>query len=172
VTNFRRSVRATNSITFDDNGAAEANGRTIVSRSFPIGIDVGAFARMANEASQDVQIDSMRRQILGLKQIIGVDRLDYSKGLPGRMQAFARLLERHPEYRRAAPYLQIASPTREEVGAYAEIRAQLGGDSRLCERKICGSGLDTDPLHSPSRTTLAAGWPITRQPGRAGDALA
>ncbi|WP_457155179.1 trehalose-6-phosphate synthase, partial [Mesorhizobium sp. P5_C1] len=52
VTNFRRSVRATNSITFDDNGAAEANGRTVVSRSFPIGIDVGAFARMANEASQ------------------------------------------------------------------------------------------------------------------------
>lgn len=125
VTNFRRSVRATNSITFDDNGAAEANGRTVVSRSFPIGIDVGAFARMANEASQDVQIDSMRRQILGLKQIISVDRLDYSKGLPGRMQAFARLLERHPEHQRAATYLQIASPTREEVGAYAEIRAQL-----------------------------------------------
>lgn len=82
VTNFRRSVWATNSITFDNNDAAEANGRTVVSRSFPIGIDVGAFARMANEASQDVQIDSMRRQILGLKQIIGVDRLDYSKGCP------------------------------------------------------------------------------------------
>jgi trehalose 6-phosphate synthase len=67
----------------------------------------------------------MRRQILGLKQIIGVDRLDYSKGLPGRMQAFARLLERHPEHERAVTYLQIASPTREEVSAYAEIRAQL-----------------------------------------------
>jgi len=63
--------------------------------------------------------------ILGLKQIIGVDRLDYSKGLPGRMQPFARLLEKHPEHERAVTYLQIASPTREEVGAYAEIRAQL-----------------------------------------------
>jgi len=63
--------------------------------------------------------------ILGLKQIIGVDRLDYSKGRPGRMQPFARLLEKHPEHERAVTYLQIASPTREEVAAYAEIRAQL-----------------------------------------------
>jgi trehalose 6-phosphate synthase len=125
VTNFRRSAQATNSTIFDVHGATEANGRTVSSRCFPIGIDVESFARMANEASEDVQIDSMRRQILGLKQIIGVDRLDYSKGLPGRMQAFARLLERHPEYERAVTYLQIASPTREEVSAYAEIRAQL-----------------------------------------------
>ena len=106
--NFQRSVRATGSTT-------KSNGRIVLSRSFPIGIDVG----------EDVQIDSMRRQILGLKQIIGVDRLDYSKGLPGRMQPFARLLEKHPEHERAVTYLQIASPTREEVGAYAEIRAQL-----------------------------------------------
>ena len=125
VTNFRRSARATGSTTFDAGGVAQSSGRTVLSRSFPIGIDVDAFARMANEAAEDVQIDSMRRQILGLKQIIGVDRLDYSKGLPGRMQAFARLLEKHPEHERAVTYLQIASPTREEVAAYAQIRAQL-----------------------------------------------
>jgi len=125
VSNFRRSVQTTKSIAFDGNGTANASGRPVLSRCFPIGIDVDAFARMANEAAEDVQIDSMRRQILGLKQIIGIDRLDYSKGLPGRMQAFARLLERHPEHERAATYLQIASPTREQVGAYAEIRAQL-----------------------------------------------
>ncbi|MBZ9894638.1 MULTISPECIES: trehalose-6-phosphate synthase [unclassified Mesorhizobium] len=129
VMNFRRSVQATSPTTFDINGAAEANGRTVLSRCFPIGIDVDSFARMANEAAEDVQIDSMRRQILGLKQIIGVDRLDYSKGLPGRMQAFARLLERHPEHERAVTYLQIASPTREEVSAYADIRAQLEATS-------------------------------------------
>jgi trehalose 6-phosphate synthase len=124
-TNFRRSVQATNSTVFDANGEAEANGRTVLSRCCPIGIDVDAFAHMANKGAEDVQIDSMRRQILGLKQIIGVDRLDYSKGLPGRMQAFARLLEKHPELERAVTYLQIASPSREEVSAYAEIRAQL-----------------------------------------------
>jgi trehalose 6-phosphate synthase len=125
VENFRRSVQTTTSTTFDINGVAAANGRAVLSKCFPIGIDVDSFARMANDAAEDVQIDSMRRQILGLKQIIGVDRLDYSKGLPGRMQAFARLLERHPEHERAVTYLQIASPTREEVSAYAEIRAQL-----------------------------------------------
>jgi trehalose 6-phosphate synthase len=125
VENFRRSARAARSTTFASNGAAEANGRIVLTRCFPIGIDVDSFARMATEAAEDVQIDSMRRQILGLKQIIGVDRLDYSKGLPGRMQAFERLLERHPEHERTATYLQIASPTREEVSAYADIRAQL-----------------------------------------------
>lgn len=82
VGNFRRSVQAANSITFDINGSAEMNGRTVLSRCFPIGIDVDSIARMANEAAEDVQIDSMRRQILGLKQIIGVDRLDYSKVFP------------------------------------------------------------------------------------------
>ncbi|MBX3577495.1 MAG: trehalose-6-phosphate synthase [Rhizobiaceae bacterium] len=96
-----------------------------VSAVFPIGIDVEAFAGMANKAADDVQIDSMRRQILGLKQIIGIDRLDYSKGLPNRMQAFARLLELHPDQERSITYLQIASPTREDVDAYADIRGEL-----------------------------------------------
>jgi trehalose 6-phosphate synthase len=125
LANFRHSVQAARSTIFDADDVAVINGRTVLARCFPIGIDVESFARMATEAAEDVQIDSMRRQILGLKQIIGVDRLDYTKGLPGRMQAFARLLERHPEHKRAVTYLQIASPTREEVSAYADIRAQL-----------------------------------------------
>ena len=125
VKNFRRSVRSVCSITFDSSGTAEVNGRTVETGCFPIGIDVDSFARMAADAADDVQIDSMRRQILGLKQIIGIDRLDYSKGLPARMRAFARLLERHPQHERAATFLQIASPTREEVSAYADIQAEL-----------------------------------------------
>ena len=125
VKNFRRSVRASGTVSFDSAGVTEVDGRTVLSGCFPIGIDVDAFARMAADAAEDVQIDSMRRQILGLQQIIGIDRLDYSKGLPDRMQSFARLLERHPEYERTATYLQIAPPTREEVEAYGDIRAQL-----------------------------------------------
>jgi len=99
--------------------------RTVVVDRFPIGIDTAGFAAMARQADEAVQIDLMRRKILGRKQIIGVDRLDYSKGLPERMRAFGRLLEQHPELEKAVTFLQIAPPTREEVDAYSDIRQEL-----------------------------------------------
>jgi len=102
-----------------------ANGRTITIDRFPIGIDARGFATMAQEADSEVQIDLMRRQVLGRRQIIGVDRLDYSKGLPERLKAYGRLLSQHPELEKAVTFLQIAPPTREEVDAYADIRMEL-----------------------------------------------
>lgn len=92
---------------------------------FPIGIDAQGFAAMAEDAESDVRIDLMRRRALGHRQIIGVDRLDYSKGLPERMKAYERLLSLHPELEKAVTFLQIAPPTREEVDAYADIRMEL-----------------------------------------------
>jgi trehalose 6-phosphate synthase len=97
------------------------------SDAFPIGIDVDDFAKLAHHASDDVLLDRIRRGILGRAQIIGVDRLDYSKGLPERMRAFNRLLELYPEHQRAVSYLQIAPPTREDVSAYSDIRRELEG---------------------------------------------
>lgn len=94
---------------------------------FPIGIDADNFRAMAEKAGDDVLIDRIRRGILGRKQIIGVDRLDYSKGLPDRMRAFERLLALYPQHQYAVSYLQIAPPTREKVNAYAEIRTELEG---------------------------------------------
>ena len=57
--------------------------------------------------------------------IIGVDRLDYSKGLPDRLRAFRRLLEKHPEMQKRVTLMQIAPPTRESVEAYSDIREEL-----------------------------------------------
>lgn len=99
----------------------------IEAHHFPIGIDVDSFRSMAEKATEDVLIDRVRRGILGRKQIIGVDRLDYSKGLPDRMRAFERLLALYPQHQYAVSYLQIAPPTREKVNAYAEIRQELEG---------------------------------------------
>jgi len=99
--------------------------RSVVIDRFPIGIDAAGFAAMAREADEDVQIDLMRRRALGRRQIIGIDRLDYSKGLPERMKAFGQLLAQHPELEKSVTFLQIAPPTREEVGAYADIRMEL-----------------------------------------------
>jgi trehalose 6-phosphate synthase len=70
------------------------------------------FARMREEYS--------RRRLL-----LGVDRLDYSKGLPQRIHAFRQLLERYPENRDSATLIQIASPSREDVGAYDDLRREM-----------------------------------------------
>jgi trehalose 6-phosphate synthase len=106
-------------------GAYQHGSRKVRVERFPIGIDPVGFAAMAREEPDDVAIDLMRRKLLGQRQIIGVDRLDYSKGLPERLRAYGRLLVQHPEYERVVSFLQIAPPTRENVDAYAEIRLEL-----------------------------------------------
>ncbi len=102
-----------------------AFGREVVVRAFPIGIDAEGFA--AFPATPDGRRQTQRiRSILGARaQIVGVDRIDYSKGIPHRFRAFERLLEDYPENRGRVSLLQIAPPSRSEVMAYAEIQREL-----------------------------------------------
>ena len=67
----------------------------------------------------------MREQYARRRLLVGVDRLDYSKGLPQRLRAFRTLLDRYPENRRSATLIQITSPSRESVEAYADLRREL-----------------------------------------------
>jgi trehalose 6-phosphate synthase len=98
--------------------------RTIRAERFPIGIDVAAFSSMARTRQATQQINVLRRGTASV-HVIGVDRLDYSKGLPHRLRAFRRLLELNPSNQRVVTLTQIASPTREDVKAYVEIREEL-----------------------------------------------
>ena len=127
VGNLRHYLAEHDSVELLDDGLIRTPERMVRAARFPIGIDVEGFAEMARNPPDDVMFDVMRRQVLNRKQVIGVDRLDYSKGLPERMQAFGRLLEQHPELEKAVTFLQVAPPTREEVKAYSEIREQLEG---------------------------------------------
>jgi len=114
----------------EDGNTVRFDGRQVHIDRFPIGIDAQVFSAMAKEnMTEEIRIDRMRRSVLGRKQVIGVDRLDYSKGLPERMQAFRRMLEIYPEVEKekAVSFLQIAPPTREEVNAYTSIRKELEG---------------------------------------------
>ena len=103
-------------------------GRTIIARAFPIGIDTDGFAKMAAE-SEDArrQHEKAVRSLRGRAQMIGVDRLDYTKGLPERFQAFERLLDDYPDARGELVYLQIAPTSRGDVQAYREMRQELEG---------------------------------------------
>lgn len=103
-------------------GSAKLGEQRVEARSFPIGIDAAAFAR---EAAKAFEVQPRVPLEPGERLIIGVDRLDYSKGIPNRFKAFRRLLEVHPELNGLVSLLQIAPPTREEVAAYQDIRSEL-----------------------------------------------
>lgn len=87
---------------------------------FPVGIDPGDFAFGPGEAEALAAAYSS-----DVNRIIGIDRLDYTKGLPQKFKSYGKLLEEYPEYRRKIVLSQFAPPTRESVEAYAEIKAEL-----------------------------------------------
>ena len=103
----------------------EYRGRSALVRSFPIGIDVDSIAEMARKGRQGIHGRRLEESLTRRRLIIGVDRLDYSKGLPERLLAYGQLLESSPEFRRKVVMLQIAPLSRTEVAEYEEIRQEL-----------------------------------------------
>jgi trehalose 6-phosphate synthase len=102
-----------------------AFGRSVAARAFPIGIDADQFQAMAFSRDAEQEWRRVRSAFGSQEQIIGVDRLDYSKGLPQRFAAFEALLAEYPETRGRASLLQIAPVSREGVRAYRQLRDEL-----------------------------------------------
>jgi trehalose 6-phosphate synthase len=106
-----------------DGDLLTAQGQTTRASVFPIGIDAKEFAQLAaTEGAKGSLLPFMGE---GVQTIIGVDRLDYTKGLPERLRAFESLLEDFPQHRGHVRLLQIASPTRETLPVYQEIREEV-----------------------------------------------
>lgn len=99
--------------------------KTIRVNRFPIGIDVEDFNALAREPGTDAACLQNSRVYNRRKRIIGVDRLDYSKGLPERFRAFDAFLQRYPQFTKKVGFVQVAPPSRSEVDAYADIRVEL-----------------------------------------------
>jgi trehalose 6-phosphate synthase len=92
----------------------------------PVGIDPDRFAEAATtKPTEPSELGSFEPMLRGRKLILGVDRLDYSKGIPERLEAFARLLERYPEWRGKVSFVQVSVPTRSEIPDYAELRSRV-----------------------------------------------
>jgi trehalose 6-phosphate synthase len=147
-----------------DGERVRLNGRTMRAFADPIGIDAASFAQEAERAAGDKLVQRLAGSLAGRALAIGVDRMDYSKGLPHRFEAYARLLEKHPEHRRRVHFLQICPRSREEVDEYRRLRAEL---DRLTGR-INGrfSEFDWTPLRystrAAPRSTLAGLYRIGR----------
>jgi len=106
-------------------GRLEAFGRAVSTGAFPIGIDAEDFEATVRMPEARRSFDMMAANSVFRSLIVGVDRLDYSKGLEERLLGYEQLLKDHPEYQGGTHLLQIAPPTREEVDTYQEIRARL-----------------------------------------------
>jgi trehalose 6-phosphate synthase len=93
--------------------------------AFPIGINPTQFAAAARRAEKSPETVRLRESLADRALILGVDRLDYSKGIPQRFRGFAQLLKRFPEHRRHVTMLQIAPVSRGDVAQYRRLRREL-----------------------------------------------
>ena len=109
--------------------ALSAFGRTAEFDAFPIGMDVTEFTAALDGETAKREYARMQTSMLDRQMIIGVDRLDYSKGLEERFLAYEQFLQDNPDLHEKVFLLQIATPSREDVEAYQEIRGRLDGVS-------------------------------------------
>jgi trehalose 6-phosphate synthase len=122
--NFENYLQLELGLTVTDAEVRSHYGRTRLA-TFPIGIDVDEFTARATKASARPEIARLRSSLQGAKLALGVDRLDYSKGLTNRMRAFGRLFELEPSLKRTVSMLQVAVPSRGNIRAYRELKTEL-----------------------------------------------
>ncbi len=126
-----------------------AFGRELKVGAFPIGIDVEQFHRYAFTAPGSREFARMRRVLRGRDQFIGVDRLDYSKGLLRRMDAFGRYLDRHPRAHGKVILLQVAPVSRGSIESYRNFKQELDRGAARVNGRF--SQFDWTPVHYLNR---------------------
>lgn len=128
VENLRQYVEVEAQGARTDGPVVKGFGRSSSFKEFPIGIDAGKFESLklsdpskllprSQEILSEVSAEASRRRLM-----IGVDRLDYSKGIPTRLEAFREYLKQNPDVHGEVTFVQIAAPTRETVQAYKELK--------------------------------------------------
>jgi trehalose 6-phosphate synthase len=131
VAHFSRYVGTETSADILGEHEFRAYGKTLQVQAFPIGIDVDEFTALGRGRDAIDMYEQMRDEYSRRRLLLGVERMDYSKGLPQRIKAFRQLLQNYPENLGSATLIQIAAPSRESVDAYAALRHEL--------ESLCGS---------------------------------
>jgi trehalose 6-phosphate synthase len=106
-------------------GCYEAFGRRFRAGAFPIGIDTQGFRQLARQGERNAVVRRTAASLEGKELIIGVDRLDYSKGIGERIDAFSCLIENNPALRNRVTFLQITPKSRSEVPEYAHLQREV-----------------------------------------------
>ncbi len=138
-------------------GVYEVRGQTGRVAAFPIGIDTEGFMSLAQRAEHSAETRRLDESLAGRPLVLGIDRLDYSKGIPQRFDAMDALLTDWPEHRRQFNYLQITPHSRGEVAQYRALRREIEGLAGRVNGKF--AEFDWSPIRylnrSFSRPTLA-----------------
>lgn len=163
-TAFLDCVTETLGIHPDFEGRFTWRGRAVRAIVDPIGIDAEGFADRAREAARGSDARMLRDSLGKGGLAIGVDRLDYSKGLINRFEAIGRFFGRYPQHRRQVSFLQIAARSREDQGAYQRLRREL--DRIVGDTNGRYSEFDWTPLRymtrAVKRDTLAGFFRLSR----------
>jgi trehalose 6-phosphate synthase/phosphatase len=101
-------------------------GREVRLGVFPMGVDAGFFGELSREPAVEAEAQALRGDG-SVRLLVGVDRLDYTKGIPRRLLAYERMLEVHPELRGKVRLVQVAVPSRTGVEAYQDFRSLVDG---------------------------------------------
>jgi alpha,alpha-trehalose-phosphate synthase [UDP-forming] len=93
--------------------------------TYPISIDYRSFCAEASAPDLAAAAEKMRREFSGTRIVLGVDRLDYTKGILERLTAFQTLLESEPRLRGRVTMIQIVVPSREDIAEYMQLRLRI-----------------------------------------------
>lgn len=120
-------------LTSDSRGAqtsgngVEYQGKRTVVGTFPIGIAPEEFREALNQPKVKEDMASLRKKFDGMRLLVGVDRMDYIKGVPQKLQALDRFLSSHPEWVGKTVLIQVTVPSRLELEEYHRLREQVNG---------------------------------------------
>lgn len=145
--NFIRSVqRLFPDVTVLGDTILLPDGREVRCVAHPISIDAGAFADLATADETERELAELRDQFAGRKVFLGVDRLDYTKGIRHRLQSIELLLERDPQLREEFVFIQVAVPSRDDVKEYRELRTNVETEVGRINGRFTEPGHDV-PVH-------------------------
>jgi trehalose 6-phosphate synthase len=145
--NFARTcLRLRREVAYDEGRLRLPDGRTVVTAAHPISIDADALARDARTPAVERSLATLRRQFATRRVLLGVDRLDYTKGILERLHAIELLLEQRPRLRRTLAVIQIAVPSRGEVREYRELRRQVEAEVGRINGRFTEPAADV-PVH-------------------------
>jgi trehalose 6-phosphate synthase len=100
-------------------------GRDVKVGSFPISIDYNAYVKRATTKEVADKVADLYKQLPNRQLILGIDRLDYTKGIPQRLEAFRNALERYPELHERVTLIQVVVPSREDIPQYYELKTRI-----------------------------------------------
>src|SRR5262249_14205691 len=126
--NFMDTVDRTLEARIDhEEGEIVHQGKSTLVRPFPISIDFDRHVAMAASAAVEQEIGKWKHQMRRRGQYLGlgIERIDYTKGIPERLRALERLFEEHPEYREKLSFFQVGVPSRGHVPQYQTVDAEV-----------------------------------------------